>query len=192
LRGVYKKSQRRAEELLQEKLVRENQKTIQTFSKIPQYFHSLEQWPSQTNLFCWHCSNSVRGVPIFIPKHIDAKKNINNETAYVINVEGVFCTFNCAQAYLDTLYSGDLSYYLNRTNMLLFLYSIFNGRQITYIRAAPPKYCMIQYGGNKTIAEYEKEVESYENLQIREVEDNSFASLCNTYLRNLSGISTKS
>ena len=189
LRGVYKKSQKRAEELLQEKIARENQKVIQSFGKIPQYFYSLDQWPRQTNLMCWHCANNVRAVPVFSPKHIDAKRVQNGETAYVISVEGIFCTFNCAQAYLDTTYAGDLSYYLNRTNMLLLLYTIFNGRQIAYIRASPPRFRMIQYGGALTILEYEKEVDSLDNLQVREIEDNSFASLCNTYLRNISSAS---
>jgi hypothetical protein len=180
LRGIYKKSHKKIEELFKENLLEEAvQKQMKFYDKIPSHFYSLEQWIKQTNILCWFCSNIIRGVPVFVPKHIEARCfDHTNEKGYTINVEGVFCKFSCGQAYIDLVYSSDLSIYLNRCDMLKLLYHIFNGRRTAYIKPSPPKYKMIQYGGNVSPADYEKEIEILNAQQFREV-SNTFAHLEN-------------
>ncbi len=36
-------------------------------SKLPQFFDSLETWPTSTNIKCWYCDLKFDTVPIFVP-----------------------------------------------------------------------------------------------------------------------------
>ena len=119
----------------------------------------------------------------------DNNKNGDNEDKiYNISVEGLFCSFNCSQSYIDEHYSKDLYEHINKTNMLLFLYYIFNGKIISFIKPSPSKYKMVHYGGNMTCQEYECEVLTLDINQQREIEDINFSILCETYIKNITHV----
>jgi hypothetical protein len=197
LRGIYKKDYKKIEEIFHERLYNEiQQKNIKIYDKIPQYFHTMNKWIKHTNIACWYCSNNIKHVPKFIPKSIEIKYNnekdiknkSNDDKIYNISVEGLFCSFNCAQSYIDEHYSKDIYEHINKTNMLLFLYYVFNDKIISFIKPSPSKYKMVHYGGIMTSQEYECEVLTLDINQQREIEDINFSILCETYIKNITHI----
>jgi hypothetical protein len=187
LKGIYKKNYKKIEEIFHERLCNEiQQKNIKIYDKIPQYFTSLNKWIKQTNISCWYCSNQIKNIPNFVPKTIELKNiKSENEKIYNISTEGLFCSFNCAQSYIDECYSKDMYDHINKTNMLLFVYYIFNNKLISYINPSPSKYKMVHFGGNMTVQEYENEILSLDLNQQKEIEDINFSILCESYIKNI-------
>lgn len=187
LKGIYKKDYKKIEEIFHERLCNEiQQKNIKVYDKIPQYFTSLNKWIKQTNISCWYCSNQIKNIPKFVPKTIELKNiKSENEKIYNIFTEGLFCSFNCSQSYIDECYSKDMYDHINKTNMLLFVYYIFNNKLISYIKPSPSKYKMVHFGGNMTVQEYENEILSLDLNQQKEIEDINFSILCETYIKNI-------
>jgi hypothetical protein len=187
LRGIYKKDYKKIEEIFHERLCNEiQQKNIKMYDKIPQYFTNINKWIKQTNISCWYCYNQIKSIPKFIPKTIETKNfNSEEEKIYNISVEGLFCSFNCAQAYIDECYSKDIYDHINKTNMLLFLYYLFNNKIISYIKPALSKFKMTQFGGNLTQQEYENEILQMDSNQQKEIEDINFSILCESYIKNI-------
>jgi hypothetical protein len=198
LAGVYKKDYKKIEELFQERIISEiSKQSDKNYDKIPPIFNNLDKWIKQTNLCCWHCCNKIKGVPVFLPKNIEPKNNgivgfapgsvdpedMQGASAsakskyYNILTEGAFCSFNCAQAYLDDIYSKNMPEYINRMNMLLFLYNLFNDKTVDYIKPSPPKYKMQQYGGTMTTSEYEEEIKGLDDIWEKEYEETNLRSI---------------
>ena len=187
LRGVHKKDYKKIEEIFHERLCNEiQQKNIKTYDKVPQYFTSINKWIKQTNISCWYCFNQIKSIPKFIPKTIELK-NIKSETDKIHNIstEGLFCSFNCAQSYIDECYSKDMYDHINKTNMLLFVYYLFHNKIISYIKPSPSKYKMVHFGGNLSIQEYENEILTMDLNQQKEIEDINFSILCESYIKNI-------
>ena len=67
----------------------------------------------------------------------------------------------------------------------MLLYTIFTGKKIIFIKPSPSRTRMIHYGGYFTVEDYEKEVESLDTLQYREIEDNVFTAMCESYVNNI-------
>ena len=200
LAGVYKKDYKKIEEMFQERIISEISKQInKNYDKIPPIFNNLDKWIKQTNLCCWHCCNRIKGVPVFLPKNIEPKNSglvgvtslscglekgpYNYSTLdcankyYNILTEGIFCTFNCAQAYLDDIYSKNMPEYINCMNMLLFLYYLFNGKIVDYIKPSPPKNKMQQFGGTMTQQEYEDSIRDLDEDWEKEYEETNLRSI---------------
>ena len=58
---------------------------------------------------------------------------------------------------------------LNKISMLLYLYEIFNNRQIPDIQPSPKPTEMIQYGGSLTSNDYQKKIESLDLTYLKEL-----------------------
>jgi hypothetical protein len=129
----------------------ENSKII-FYNKIPQVFTSLDTWPITTNLWCWNCGFKFNNSPKFIPTYI---REINDSIE--MGVTGNMCSFNCVEAWIE-------DHYLNREercklqNNLCFLYHIFTGKKITYIKPTPSKINLLQYGGTWNEEKYLKTI----------------------------------
>jgi hypothetical protein len=117
--------------------------------KIPSHFTDIEKWPKETNLCCHSCCFTFVGPPLFVPKGINHHGD-NNQLE--ISVEGNFCSFSCAQIYIDEKYPPHTYYakHWNICNMLRFVYSLFTGRQVAHILPAPSKLLLRKYGGTMT------------------------------------------
>ena len=191
LRGIYKKDYKKIEQIFQENIINEiNMKQSRIkYDKIPATFTGLDTWLSHTNLNCWHCTNKIKFIPKFVPKNIEPRagdyEKKTKKKCYNISVEGCFCSFNCAQAYIDLAYSKNVYEYINLCNMLLFLYTIFTGKKITFIKPSPNKNRMVQFGGQLSPDEYEKEIDCLDALQQKEIDDNNFNFMCETFLKNI-------
>lgn len=122
---------------------------VQVYEKIPSTFTNMKSWLKKVNIKCWYCDLDFTSVPVFIPKIIDVK----SADVYNISTCGCFCSFSCAGAYNNT-YNTKICDNINVTEMLLFLYKVFNNKVIKEILPSPSKYIMEHYGGNTPITEY--------------------------------------
>jgi hypothetical protein len=134
--------------LFQHKVLDSSTDDDPTIGKIPPRFTELKLWPTGTNLKCWHCDLIPKERPIFVPQNIEP--TLSHERC--MRTKGSFCSFNCAQAYINTEYSGEAK--KDKTGLLLILYRIFNGKVIQSIQPSPEKYIMTTYGGSTTPDEY--------------------------------------
>lgn len=73
-----------------------------SYSAIPRTFISIDKHPSQTNLLCWHCSLSFTSYPRFIAFSYTMKAGQQEW-----DIDGNFCSWSCAAAYIDEQHFGD-------------------------------------------------------------------------------------
>lgn len=133
--------------------------------QIPTIFTSVSDWLKSTNVKCWYCDLNFSDIPIFIPKSIEpysrSYKSMNAK--YIMSTEGCFCSFHCAMAYINVMYTN-IHEYIRRKNLLLLLFKEIYGFSIREIKSSPDKYKMIQYGiDTVTPCEYRKMIESLKN-----------------------------
>ena len=105
----------------------------------------LRQWPSSTDICCWNCCHTFKGVPVPATSTLDSRK-----TGKLTKCHGVFCSFNCAKRFiLDKNTHGAWE----ASTLLSMLHKRITGHHAP-IRTAPPRICLTMFGGNMTIAEY--------------------------------------
>ncbi len=109
-----------------------------------------EVLPEHTTINCWWCRHSFDTNPIGLPI------KYTNES---FNTEGIFCSFNCCSAYLNTQNKNDI-YYKNSSSLLLLLYKqIFNSFPHQMIVPQAPDWKLLKdYGGTLTIEQYRKSI----------------------------------
>jgi hypothetical protein len=140
------------EKRLLDKLHVDDQKTI-VYGRIPTCFVNLDTWVKSVNVKCWYCDLTFTNMPIFIPNNVH-KKGDN----YNINTHGCFCSFACAQKYINIHYSN-ICDYTNYTQMLKYLYFVFYNKRINDIVPSPDKYEMVHYSnGTVTVSEYKTKI----------------------------------
>jgi hypothetical protein len=101
------------------------------------------KWPDTTNLACLHCCEGFDNMPIPLPRHYDERKNL-------YYVYGVFCSVNCAKAYViehETGITTKRMMYLN--HMLRFVFKV-----TTPAKPAPPRLRLARFGGDLTIDQF--------------------------------------
>ena len=180
LQGVFKNDYTDIEDVFKNTLLTpEKNYEDKNYDKIPVVFTSLETWIKTTNLCCWYCSRNFKGRPWFEPQNIEpAIENSNGVINYIKSNEekkkitimtmGVFCSPNCVRAYIET-YTINMAEKLNKISMLLYLYEIFNNRQIPDVQPSPKPTEMIQYGGSLTSNDYQKKIESLDLTYLKEL-----------------------
>jgi hypothetical protein len=128
------------------------------YEKLPTSFYGLNSWPQRTNIHCWHCTLSFDGRPVFIPKVIEptpSKDTSISKKEYNISVYGVFCSFACANTYINTRNYG-IADKIDNINKLKFLYKLFNNVKMTDIVNSPNPYKLKKFGGDLTNDEFRK------------------------------------
>jgi hypothetical protein len=198
LQGVFKSDCGRIEDFFHDRLLHGNDKPKKIYDKLPIIFTGLGSWPTHTNLLCWNCTLPVLARPWFEPQSINpvSKGNVGDyidsskldksgiiKNDYKINVKGCFCTHNCVMRYIMN-YSKSMSERIDKKFMLLFLYEIMTGIKISNIDPAPHHTELLQYGGDKTEAEFRKKIDDINNVHSKR-ENEIFVSNCKTYLNNL-------
>ncbi len=134
------------------------------YEKLPSLFETLEKWPKQTNLLCWHCSLPFDTIPVFIPKVIEPVISRTKKNKYSIAVYGVFCSFGDAAEFINTR-SWLIGDRVEATHKLRHLYKIFYGKSINEYVSYPSIYEMIQYGGNITPAQYKAAINQFKSME---------------------------
>lgn len=99
-------------------------------------------WPRSTDIHCWWCTEAFSCMPCSIPV---------SRTNGVFQCKGVFCSWECAKAFLikDPMYSC-----VDRGGWLLLLAKRVCGPQVTGITAAPPRQALKKFGGSLTIEQF--------------------------------------
>lgn len=117
-------------------------------------------------------------------KNILIVGSANESPSYIksvsISTHGSFCCENCVVAYIIK-HTKDISERHNKISMLKYVYEIFNGKSIPDIQPSPSPTDMVQYGGHLTPVEYQQKIDSLDVAYMRELEDNSFTSICTLY-----------
>lgn len=162
LKGVFLKDCTDVEDLFENELMEKvtlnkyqvESKEPKIYDKIPTIFTTKEKWVTKNNILCWYCNLDFQTVPIFIPENI-----LKNENGTYMEVYGNFCTFACAQTFLDT----DIKYNNNKKKwegqeFLKLLNRLLYGNKKDIIYKSPSKYLMVQYGGKMKSQCYQKEV----------------------------------
>lgn len=135
----------------------ENKNIIYSYNKIPQLFTTLNDWITNTNLNCWSCTFTFNTVPKFIPIYI---REINDSVE--IGVFGNMCSFNCAELWIETHYSSREEMRKLQNN-LYYLYYLFTGKRISFIKPALCKTNLLQYGGSMNEEEFIQHMKELEN-----------------------------
>jgi len=127
------------------------------YQSLPEHFTTMESWPKSTNLKCWQCDCQFSNPPVFMPS--DMYRGRKGEI--VFDTHGCFCTFNCAQGYIDEKYRGDPTIF-DKEKYLKTLYQVYTGKKIVKIVASPPKTKMQQYSGERGVSYKEYREKIYE------------------------------
>lgn len=123
------------------------------YNKIPSIFTTKENWIKKTNILCWYCNLEFTNIPIFIPENI-----LKNENGQYMEVYGNFCSFGCAQGFIESN-----NYFIGRKKweaqeFLKILYRKFYNKNINIIYPSPSKYCLEKFGGSKKEKVFKEEI----------------------------------
>ena len=110
-------------------------------------------WPESTSIACWHDCHPFEGMPIPIPKY--SKHNVSSGTSTYI-VYGVFCSCNCAVAYI--LERGT---YDQQQQLLLFKQmatTVFglDTESVFALEPAAPRIFLQLFGGHLSIEDFRR------------------------------------
>jgi hypothetical protein len=159
LRGIYIDDLKSTDDIFDRKFTSNDAAPVSKviYQSIPEHFTNLTNWPKTTNLKCWQCDCTFNSIPVFVPT--DMYHNRRGEL--VFDTHGNFCTFNCAQRYINLHYKGDPMKY-DRDRALRILYKQYTGKKIDHIVPAPDKTQMQQYRGEHGISYKEFRDKIYE------------------------------
>jgi len=137
------------------------------YEQIPTTFIDANTFVKQTNLLCWHCGLSFNCAPRFVA--LDFHRFINSagvESREWI-IEGNFCSWACAAAYIDVTYSDSKKWALQQN--LALIRSQIDSVPVLPIQCAPARISMRAYCGGIGISqqEFEQTIASYSNISIK-------------------------
>lgn len=109
------------------------------------FFNGEKHWPTSTTICCFHCTEPFSGFPFPLPIKYDSNSKLY--TCF-----GVFCSPNCAKAYLrEHPTVGNTLCYVYLKQLAQELFSILED-----IIAAPPSCTLKKFGGEYTIEQFRK------------------------------------
>jgi hypothetical protein len=114
---------------------------------------TAERWPAATEYACWHCCHPFDSVPIPIPK---AKRLSENDSISVYTVYGIFCSCNCAVAYILERNMYDQQQLLLRFKNMMTAVFQFNTDDVFSLEPAPPRIFLTMFGGHMSIDEFRR------------------------------------
>jgi len=114
------------------------------YQRLPRQFTGVDQWPTSSNLKCWHCDIVIGDIrPKFIPSDPTKRGNIVHCDAY-----GAFNSWACAVAYSDINFNG--SKRADSRNLIATFAREIDGI-IDIIHPAPHRTIMSAYCGESGI-----------------------------------------
>lgn len=102
------------------------------------------QWPEKTDICCWYCCHGFPTTPVCIPAQYSLERRL-------FHVFGIFCSWNCAKAYVQSTYSSDSSEQLMW--MRILAHEVF-GCDIDELKSAPPRIFLRMFGGHLSIDDF--------------------------------------
>lgn len=150
------------------------------FDKIPATFRSIDTWPTHTNIRCNWCTLRFLEIPLFIPKSIERMPS--GDTS--MDVSGCFCSFNCAQAYINNKIVT-LRERINNSKNLIYLYKIINNQKIKEIEPSMNYLDLDIYGGAITEYEYKQHIQKLQQKEKTGVTAEQFSEYCTNYYKQI-------
>ena len=127
------------------------------YIRLPDEFTDIYSWVKKTNLHCMYCCHPFSSIPVSIPIGINSNG--------VFKLEGVFCSFNCCMAFVNS----SSKYMDNRWDiieMVRLLYSKFYNKKVIKIFESPPNTNLKIFNGTLSIKDYREQI-----LKLQENED---------------------
>lgn len=112
---------------------------------------SCSDWPESTSFACWHCCHGFEGVPIPIPK---SKRLGENDALSTYTVYGIFCSCNCAVAYILERNTYDQQLLLMRFKEMMIRVFQLSSSDVFALEPAPPRIFLTMFGGPLTVEEF--------------------------------------
>jgi hypothetical protein len=128
--------------------------------KIPRIFNGIDTWSHRTNLRCWQCDFDFDDQPKFVPTFVRESENGGIE----FGVLGNFCTFNCAESWININFAGNEDQRWRAQDNLCLVYFIFTGRRVHRILPAPLKTELRIYGGDLDADTFRKKLRDLDIL----------------------------
>lgn len=116
------------------------------YTKIPDRFTTLEEWPSKCNLLCYTCTTVIGGMPLFIPATIEPDCVPKLDST-------VYCSPSCAVSYINKFLDKDIYIKFLRTLIIRMI-----GICIMIFESSEDKSNINAYGGTMTSAVYQARV----------------------------------
>ncbi len=124
-----------------------------TFDRMPEYFETLETWPTSTNLRCGACSRTYKTRPAAVVTQI---YNMGTQSATRMRVRVLTCSFDCAVWFIDTRYASDRRRWKELHGMLRVLYTKMTGLIAIELNKAPDPLEQDLYGGPLSLTTFIK------------------------------------
>lgn len=132
------------------------------YALIPHSFVDLAHHPKSTNLLCWHCALPFVCTPRFIaldsaraiartPGSEDGASDATVATEWVI--DGNFCSWACAAAYIDDNYRDQKKWSLQQN--LSVVRAQIDNCPIRAVKRAPNRTIMSAYVGSRGISQHD-------------------------------------
>jgi hypothetical protein len=117
------------------------------YTKIPDRFTTLAEWPSKCNLLCYTCTAVIEGIPLFVPAAIEPEGIPKIDST-------VYCSPSCAVSYINrTFHNKDIYIKFLRTLIIRMI-----GINISIIESSEDKSHINAYGGNMTSQIYQSRI----------------------------------
>lgn len=130
------------------------------YTKLPDVFTTLNNWPQNTNLACWNCDRRFKTRP-----HISITSIAASSGSYKYARDGVFCSPNCVEAYHLMHFKGqELD---DRKKFYRIWFRECFGKDLFVILPSPPKTIMKKYCGDTGLSdeEYGAKIKDLLNLE---------------------------
>lgn len=116
------------------------------YMPLPRVFTSASAHPKQTNLLCWHCSLPFNRIPRFIAlDSLRTQGATQDQEVYEWTIDGNFCSWACAAAYIDEHYQDPKKWTLMQN--LSTVRAQADGGPIRPVKRAPSRIQMRSYSG---------------------------------------------
>lgn len=109
-------------------------------------------WPLRTPIVCWHDCHPFDTVPLPIPKFV----RLNGNTDNTYTVYGVFCSCNCAIAYILERNTYDQQQLLLRFKQMAINIFRMSSTDVFAFEPAPPRIFLTLFGGHLTIEQFRR------------------------------------
>lgn len=100
-------------------------------------------WPTSTDLWCWHCCHPFTSMPLPMPVDHDDRRD-------TFHVTGTFCSWACIKAY-------NLDSHTYKKGLISNTLTLFHKRctgVLRGIRPAPPRQMLRVFGGSMSIEDF--------------------------------------
>ena len=129
-------------------------KTLQLF---PEYNTSTTtpepEWPTHTSIACWHDCHPFDTTPIPIPKTM---RNPGNDSSNIFTVYGVFCSANCAVAYILDRNTHDQQQLIMLFKQMAINVFNLSRTEVFAFQPAPPRIFLKLFGGHLSVDDFRR------------------------------------